>query len=132
MKLQRPAGVKEPAVATKLNSVTSLNLASNELTDFMDFLVANKYAGGIVTTDASPMFSLNGRFWPAADYDAPDAEDLIDYLEALEMEPENENLYDYTHGFTRDDGILEMVLFRIRIIHEAKDLAVTLRITQRY
>lgn len=132
MKLQRPAGVKEPVEATKVNSVTSLNPASNELTDFMDFLVANRYAGGIMTTDSPPLFSMNARFWPASGYDTPEKEDLIDYLEALEMEPENEKLYDYTHGFTCEDGILEMVWFRIRIIHDSKDLAVTFRTIQRY
>lgn len=131
MKLQRPAGMKEP-VATKLNSVTSLNPASNELTDFMDFLVANQYAGGIMTTEGPPLFSLRGRFWPASGYDIPEKEDLIDYLEALEIETENEKLYDYTHAFIQEDGTSDKVLFRIRIILDSKELAVTFRTIQRY
>lgn len=132
MKLQRPAGVKEPAKAMTVNSVTSLNPASNELTDFMDFLLLNNYAGGIMTTDAPPLFSRNARFWPASAYEIPEKEDLIDYLEALEMEPENENLYDYTHGFTEENGFPKVALLRVRIIHDSKDLAVTFRIIKRY
>lgn len=132
MKLQRPIGLKEPVMATKVNSVTDLNPASNELTDFMDFLVANRYAGGIVTTDAPPQFSLNGRFWPASDYDTLDKDDLIDYLDALGMELGNENLYDYTHGYNREDGILEMVWFRVRIIDDSENLGITFRTIQRY
>ena len=97
-----------------------INEVNNPLTEFLDFLATSESGSGIYMFNHFPRYDLNGELVEANQFEIPDNEDVADYLEALEMLPDqggrtHRQELTYTHGVDKN-GVVMPVIFKISIL----------------
>lgn len=103
-----------------VNSLMDLNPASNLLTEFMDFLWANDYSGGILLFGQSPSYEHAGKLHDAPQFGTPDNDDIVDCLEALGMDLKPEQgqykrvTFDYLHWYQTPE-IMQTMVYEINV-----------------